>query len=71
MAVADVRGQRKKRQRTLLSAVQRLHESNPMLGLRGVRLGIVIPGLFTMQARAILQAAAQCVREADTPSRRS
>lgn len=63
MAVADVRGQRKKRQRKLLTAVQRLHESNPMLGLRGVRLGIVIPGLFTMQARAILEAAAQCIRE--------
>ena len=63
MAVADVRGQRKKRQRKLLSAVQRLHESNPMLGLRGVRLGIVIPGLFTMQARAILEAAAERIRE--------
>jgi pyruvate,orthophosphate dikinase len=42
----------------LLDAVRRLHEQNPMLGLRGVRLGIVIPGLFTMQARAILEAAA-------------
>jgi pyruvate, orthophosphate dikinase len=62
MAVADVRGHRKKRQRKLLSAVQRLHESNPMLGLRGVRLGIVIPGLFTMQARAILEAAAERIR---------
>lgn len=62
MAVADVRGQRKKRQRKLLAAVQRLHESNPMLGMRGVRLGIVIPGLFTMQARAILEAAAERIR---------
>lgn len=62
MAVADVRGHRKKRQRKLLGAVQRLHESNPMLGLRGVRLGIVIPGLFTMQARAILEAAAERIR---------
>ncbi|WP_457207233.1 pyruvate, phosphate dikinase [Nocardioides sp. P5_C9_2] len=62
MAVADVRGHRKKRQRRLLAAVQRLHESNPMLGLRGVRLGIVIPGLFTMQARAILEAAAERIR---------
>jgi pyruvate,orthophosphate dikinase len=62
MAVADVRGHRKKRQRKLLAAVQRLHESNPMLGLRGVRLGIVIPGLFTMQARAILEAAAERIR---------
>ncbi|KRF30672.1 pyruvate, phosphate dikinase [Nocardioides sp. Soil805] len=63
MAVADIRGHRKKRQRKLLAAVQRLHESNPMLGMRGVRLGIVIPGLFTMQARAILEAAARCIRE--------
>ncbi len=56
MAVADTRGHRKKRERRLLDAVRRLHEQNPMLGLRGVRLGIVIPGLFTMQARAILEA---------------
>ncbi|HET9500470.1 MAG TPA: pyruvate, phosphate dikinase [Marmoricola sp.] len=44
--------------RVLLEHVRRLHEQNPMLGLRGVRLGILIPGLFTMQARAILEAAA-------------
>ncbi|MEV1168634.1 pyruvate, phosphate dikinase [Nonomuraea sp. NPDC049784] len=43
--------------RRLLAAVKRLHEQNPMLGLRGVRLGLVIPGLFTMQVRAIAQAA--------------
>ncbi len=58
LAIADSRGQRKKRDRKLLAAVQRLHEQNPMLGLRGVRLGIAIPHLFTMQARAILEAAA-------------
>ncbi|MGZ4454632.1 MAG: putative PEP-binding protein, partial [Nocardioides sp.] len=57
MAIADTRGHRKKRERKLLDAVTRLHEQNPMLGLRGVRLGIVIPGLFTMQARAIIEAA--------------
>ncbi len=57
LAIADTRGHRKKRERRLLEAVTRLHEQNPMLGLRGVRLGIVIPGLFTMQARAILEAA--------------
>ncbi|MGZ4446159.1 MAG: pyruvate, phosphate dikinase, partial [Nocardioides sp.] len=57
MAIADTRGHRKKRERRLLDAVTRLHEQNPMLGLRGVRLGIVIPGLFTMQARAIIEAA--------------
>jgi pyruvate, orthophosphate dikinase len=43
----------------LLDAVRRLHEQNPMLGLRGVRLGLVIPGLFAMQVRAIAQAAAE------------
>ncbi|MFB9838115.1 pyruvate, phosphate dikinase [Actinoallomurus acaciae] len=47
----------------LLEAVRRLHEQNPMLGLRGVRLGVVIPGLFGMQVRAIAEAAAE-VREA-------
>ncbi|MFC4113055.1 pyruvate, phosphate dikinase [Nonomuraea zeae] len=45
------------KERKLLSAVRRLHEQNPMLGLRGVRLGLVIPGLFAMQVRAIAQAA--------------
>ncbi|MBO2459642.1 pyruvate, phosphate dikinase [Actinomadura violacea] len=44
--------------RRLLEAVTRLHEQNPMLGLRGVRLGLVIPGLFAMQVRAIAEAAA-------------
>ncbi len=58
MALADTRGHRKKRERKLLDAVRRLHEENPMLGLRGVRLGIVIPGLFAMQTRAIMEAAA-------------
>ncbi|TMR08295.1 pyruvate, phosphate dikinase [Nonomuraea turkmeniaca] len=43
--------------RKLLAAVKRLHEQNPMLALRGVRLGLVIPGLFAMQVRAIAQAA--------------
>ena len=42
----------------VLSAVQKLHEQNPMLGLRGVRLGLSIPGLFGMQTRAILEAEA-------------
>ena len=45
--------------RKLLDAVRRLHEQNPMLGLRGVRLGLVIPGLFDMQVRAIAHAAAE------------
>ncbi len=43
----------------LLAAVRRLHEQNPMLGLRGVRLVLVIPGLLDMQVRAIAHAAAE------------
>ncbi|RZU23741.1 pyruvate, phosphate dikinase [Streptomyces sp. BK239] len=40
----------------LLDAVNRMHEENPMLGLRGVRLGLVAPGLVAMQVRAIAEA---------------
>jgi pyruvate,orthophosphate dikinase len=44
------------RQHAVFNAVKRLHESNPMLGLRGVRLGILIPELFRMQVRALVHA---------------
>jgi pyruvate,orthophosphate dikinase len=53
--------------RRLLAAVRRIDEQNPMLGLRGVRLGLVIPGLIAMQARAVAEAAAQLVREGLDP----
>ena len=43
--------------------VESLHEANPMLGLRGVRLGILMPELTQMQVRAIFEAACQCTRE--------
>ena len=51
----------------LLGAVRRLHEQNPMLGLRGVRLDLVIPGLFSMQVRAIAHAAAQLKQAGQDP----
>jgi pyruvate,orthophosphate dikinase len=51
----------------LLAAVRRMHEQNPMLGLRGVRLGLVIPGLFAMQVRAIAEAAATVRRSGGDP----
>jgi pyruvate,orthophosphate dikinase len=47
----------------LLSAVQSMHESNPMLGLRGVRLGIHFPSLTRMQVRAIFEAACDCAKD--------
>ncbi|HEX2992344.1 MAG TPA: pyruvate, phosphate dikinase [Anaerolineales bacterium] len=45
---------------TLLSAIRGLHESNPMMGLRGVRLSIAMPEIVEMQVRAIFEAAADC-----------
>jgi len=53
--------------RKLLDEVRRLHEQNPMLGLRGVRLGLVIPGLYAMQVRAIAHAAADRIRAGGNP----
>ncbi|MBW4437817.1 MAG: pyruvate, phosphate dikinase [Pleurocapsa minor GSE-CHR-MK-17-07R] len=47
----------------LMKAVENLHEFNPMLGLRGVRLGIVRPGITTMQIRALFEAACQLKQE--------
>ncbi len=67
VALEDERGPEDQRHHRLLAAVRRLHEQNPMLGLRGVRLGIVIPGLVAMQARAILEAAADLVEAGADP----
>ena len=47
----------------LVSKIESLREQNPMLGLRGCRLGIVYPEITEMQARAIIGAAVECVRE--------
>jgi pyruvate,orthophosphate dikinase len=44
------------RDQAIFAAVKRLHEANPMLGLRGVRLGILIPELYKMQVRALVHA---------------
>lgn len=67
VALAEERGETDERARTLLTHVRRLHEQNPMLGLRGVRLGIQIPGLFRMQARAIAEAAADRMEAGGAP----
>ncbi len=44
----------------LLTAIRGMHESNPMMGLRGVRLSIYMPEIVEMQVRAIFEAAADC-----------
>jgi len=49
--------------KTLLTRVEQLHEFNPMLGHRGVRLGITYPEITEMQARAIFEAACQLAKE--------
>src|SRR5205823_862123 len=68
IAVQEAKGESvSETDRKLLAAVQRLHEQNPMLGLRGVRLGLVIPGLFALQVRAIAEAAAECQKNGKDP----
>jgi pyruvate,orthophosphate dikinase len=52
-----------KKKKVILKKVRILYETNPMLGHRGVRLGITFPEIYEMQIRAILEAAAECVRK--------
>ncbi len=59
LGLAGTLSQKKK----LLAAVESMREANPMLGLRGVRLGIHLPQLVRMQVRAIVEAACECKRE--------
>jgi pyruvate,orthophosphate dikinase len=51
----------------LLTAIESMHESNPMMGLRGVRLSVVFPGLVKMQVRAIFEAACKVKKEGLEP----
>ncbi|MFD8592683.1 pyruvate, phosphate dikinase [Streptomyces sp. NPDC059637] len=55
------------RDAALLEALGRMHEQNPMLGLRGVRLGLVVPGLVAMQVRAVGEAVARRRRDGGDP----
>lgn len=56
-------GAKLEEQRRLLARVEELHEFNPMLGLRGCRLGITMPEITRMQARAIMEAACELAKE--------
>ncbi|MHB8512182.1 MAG: pyruvate, phosphate dikinase [Actinomycetota bacterium] len=53
--------------KSLQKAVESMHESNPMLGMRGVRLGMLRPGLYEMQVRAIMEAACELKAEGKDP----
>jgi pyruvate, orthophosphate dikinase len=67
VALAEARGEKNENDLRLMQAVHSLHEQNPMLGLRGVRLGLVVPGLFDLQVRAIAEATAQLIKMGRDP----
>jgi pyruvate,orthophosphate dikinase len=67
VALAQASGSVNDVQENLLAAVERLHESNPMLGMRGVRLGLVVPGLYALQVRAIATAMADQISLGKSP----
>jgi pyruvate,orthophosphate dikinase len=54
-------------ERALFKAAEAWHEFNPMLGTRGVRLGVLKPGLYEMQVRALMEAAAERVQAGGKP----
>src|SRR3954467_10107252 len=67
VALAESRGEANENDLRLMQAVHSLHEQNPMLGLRGVRLGLVVPGLFDLPVRAIAEATAQLIKLGKDP----
>jgi pyruvate,orthophosphate dikinase len=67
VALGKARGADVTEQERVLQKVNELHETNPMLGLRGVRLGIVKPGLYAMQVRAIVEAAVEARKAGNDP----
>jgi pyruvate,orthophosphate dikinase len=62
LELTDANSPRLKEAREILRRVEELHEFNPMLGLRGCRLGIAFPEISEMQARAIFEAAANVAK---------
>jgi pyruvate,orthophosphate dikinase len=67
VAVAQEKGKPNAEAEELLREVNQLHEQNPMLGTRGVRLGVIIPDLFTLQVRAVAEAAAELKKKGKDP----
>ncbi len=67
LVVAEALGDLDEAGRGELAAVRRLHEVNPMIGTRGVRLGVVKPGLYEMQVRALLRAVAAVIAQGRSP----
>ena len=67
VALEDIRGNRDSDHHRLLDAVKLMHETNPMMGMRGVRLGLVLPGLYGLQVRAMAEATADRIAAGGSP----
>ena len=67
LTAREARGELDEEGRIEIAAVRRLHESNPMLGTRGVRLGVVRRGVYEMQVRALCTAAANLFERGKNP----
>jgi pyruvate, orthophosphate dikinase len=67
LEVKDKFGTELKEARALLARVRQLHEVNPMMGLRGIRLGLTRPEITRMQVRAIAEAAASLEQAGKNP----
>jgi pyruvate,orthophosphate dikinase len=67
LAIKDATGGLTDEERALYEAARSWHEFNPMLGTRGVRLGVIKPGLYAMQVRALMEAAAERTKKGGKP----
>jgi len=67
LLVKAAKGSLTDQERKLLKAAEAWHEFNPMLGVRGVRLGVIKPGLYAMQVRALMEAASDRVAAGGKP----
>ncbi|MCZ3385387.1 MAG: pyruvate, phosphate dikinase, partial [Actinomycetia bacterium] len=67
VALEDILGNRDSEHHQLLEAVRLMHEANPMMGMRGVRLGLVLPGLYGLQVRAMAEATADRIAAGGAP----
>jgi pyruvate,orthophosphate dikinase len=67
LIVREATGKLTRAERKLLDAARSWHEQNPMLGTRGVRLGVIKPGLYAMQVRAVVEAALARAKDGGKP----
>ncbi len=67
LTAREARGELSEREQVEIVAVRRLHESNPMIGTRGVRLGVVRSGVYQMQVRALCRACGNLFARGKTP----